>query len=180
MEHLLALLFAVGFPALMENRVDRFLRRLRGLAGLGVVGGCLGALVGAGYAVLKPFLVGSAVGLSIAASASGWGVFGAFAGTGFGLVLTLTAGRRRLHELNFWKAAILGGAIGLSLPVVWFGGQFAWAVLSVRGIWPLAAACGVFGMLLGSGFVAVAKEVDRRDLSPSHAASPLLEVPRDT
>lgn len=136
--------------------MNKLLHRVRGLVGLGVVGGCLGALVGGGYAVLKPVLFGSVLGLGVAASATGWGVFGAFAGTGFGLVLTMTAGRRRLHELNFWKAAILGGIVGVALPVVWFGGQFAWALLSLKGIWPLAAACGAFGTLLGSGLVAVA------------------------
>ena len=153
------------------------LHRLRGLVGLGVVGGGLGALVGAAYAALKNVMFGSVLGLSVAASATGWGVFGAFAGTGFGLVLTLTASRRRLHELNFWRAAILGGLVGVSLPVVWYGAQLAWAFRSLLPAWPLAAMCGAFGMLLGSGAVAVAKEAERRDLLSSDDVSNVLEVP---
>ncbi len=161
--------------------MNTVLHRLRGLMGLGFVGGCLGALFGAGSMMLKNLtMFGSILGLSIAESATGWGVFGALAGSGFGLVLTMMAGRRRLQELNFWRAAILGGVVGVSLPVVWFGTQLGWTFpILVLFVLPQAAMCGAFGMLLGSGLVAVAKDAESRELLSTDDASLLLEVPDD-
>ena len=124
-------------------------------------------------------MVGPIIGLTIAQSATGWAVFGAFSGAGFGLALTLTARRRRLQELNFWSAAILGGVVGVSLPVLWFGPQLAWAIPSLLAVWPLAATCGAFGMLLSSGVVAVAKEAEARELLSAADTAHVLDAPAD-
>jgi hypothetical protein len=60
------------------------------------------------------------------------------------------------------------------LPVL-FGSQLTWVYPSLLAVLPRASLCAVFGMLLGSGLVAVAKESDRRELLGVVTTSPLLE-----
>lgn len=125
-------------------------------------------------------MFGSILGYSIVGSATGWGLFGALAGSGFGLVLTAIAGRRRLQELSFWRTAVLGGVIGVGLS---FGLSFLTgpplASMSLVGVLSQATMGGAFGMLLGSGSVAVAKEAENRELLSTSDASLLLELPED-
>ena len=158
--------------------MDTLLHRLRGLLGLGIIGGCVGVLFGPVAMLLNSHpMFGAIFGWGLSTSVAGWGLFGALAGAGFGLVLTITAGRRRLPQLDFWGAALLGGAVGLALPVL-FGPQLSWMFPSLVAVLPRTALCGVFGMLLGSGLVAVAKEADRREL-PSAESTPMLGASGD-
>lgn len=157
--------------------MNGFLRRLRGILGLGLTGGVIGALFGPVAVLLSNHpLFGSVLEWGLPTSVTGWALFGALSGSGFGVMLTLTAGRRRLDQLSFWKAALLGGAIGVAVPVL-VGPQLTWLIPSLMAVVPRTVLCGVFGMLLGSGLVAVAKESERRVLAEADSGVGLLGTP---
>lgn len=74
----------------------RWLKRLRGILGLGVMGGVVGALVGALW-WLGASLLGSVFTLgTIGTAAALWGGFGAFAAGGAGLLLTAVGSKQSL------------------------------------------------------------------------------------
>ncbi len=154
--------------------METVLRRVRGLLGLGFVGGCVGVLFGPLAVLLNRHpLFGGWMEWGLSTSIVGWGLFGVLAGSGFGLLLTSTSTQRHLHQLNFWWAALLGGAVGLAVPML-FGPQLTWAFPSLLSVVPRTALCGAFGMLLGSGLVAVAKESERQELP--RADNPALRL----
>lgn len=102
----------------------KWLRKLRGIIGMGllwgVVWGLLGFLLGALQVlpgVLRlaplPFIVARMVG-----SAFGWGIWGGLSGATFGGALMLAEGRRSLTELSAARIGFWGALGGMVFPVL--------------------------------------------------------------
>ena len=139
-----------------------WLTKIRGVVGLGAVGGAIGGVLGAGWALVNGVLAwGAIIPENLMVGAMVWGGFGAFAASGFGVLLGAIAARGSLDDLPLWKAGLMGGVAGASFPfaiVVLTGGgllQIAFpALLSVVGL------CGGLGALLTFGMVAIARRGD--------------------
>lgn len=143
--------------------LTEMVRRARGLLGVGVFGGIAGALWGVGVMMLNSLGVfGPSVVFGLAWSTMGWGAFGALVGVAFGAVTMVTSGGRSVSALGFWRSALLGGAIGVGVPAL-IGTTLTWVFPPFVAAIPLTMMCGLFGMLFGSGLVAVGKEAEMRD-----------------
>lgn len=100
--------------------MDDWLRQARGLLGVGVtwaalwavIGGVIGALVGIfspdGFLWSNPILEW----------AMGMGVYGFLSGMGFGKLLSLAEGRKRLGELSLGRVALWGVLGSAAIPLV--------------------------------------------------------------
>jgi len=93
-----------------------FLRRLKGVLGIGVIWSGVAAaatsIVAIGGALLGQLLWIDVVGIG----AAGMG-FGLVLGCAFATVLTLLEGRRAFDELSTRRAAVWGGLVGAAAPV---------------------------------------------------------------
>lgn len=151
-----------------------WLRRLRGLLGLGALGGIAGALIGVGWVMVEILLGGSSTFRpSVGTMSAVWGVVGASTGVGFGILLTATSGRRRLEDVTYGRAALLGGIAGAVCPII-VGSVVAGSLPPLGiGLW-LAGVGGCVGAGVGAGLVGVAKRAQRRDALHSADPSPLI------
>jgi hypothetical protein len=146
-----------------EVRMRRWLYRLRGLLGLGALGGVLGGLIGAGWVVIEMLSGGpSMFRLSFAAMSTIWGIVGATTGVGFGLLLTATSAGRRLEEVTNRRAALLGGVAGAACPII-VGTLMAGSLPPLGlGLW-LAGIGGLGGAGVAVGVIGIAKRAERRE-----------------
>lgn len=130
----------------------KWLRKLRGIIGMGllwgVVWGLLGFLLGALQVlpgVLRlaplPFIVARLVG-----SAFGWGIWGGLSGATFGGALMLAEGRRSLADLSIARMGFWGAVGGLTLPVLVIVGGF----LSRPGLIRILPGFALAGASLGA------------------------------
>lgn len=149
-------------------------RKLRGLLGLGIVGGVAGGLFGAFWGLLEILVLSPDLRPQFLFYMAGWGVVGAMATTGFGLLLTTTSGRRRLEDVSPWRARLLGAVAGAAGPAVLH--FLVPSVFLPGAIGLLVAAVGsVVGAGLASAMIAVAKTApDAPELVPDRD-NPLLE-----
>ncbi len=135
-----------------------WLKRLRGVLGLGVVGGAAGALFGGlwwfGSSVLG--LGGIDFG-TLGGTAALWGGFGAFAASGAGVLLTARGSRQTLEELSPWRVGAFGVVTGFLAPPA-----YIFLMTGGGGFWNptvglVVTISGVLGGALGSGLVLTAK-----------------------
>ena len=150
--------------------MGRWLKRLRGVLGLGVVGGAVGALFGGlmwfGSSVLG---LGSIVFEPLGLSAAVWGVFGAFAASGAGLLLTTLGSRQTLEELSHWRVGAFGAVMGFLAPPIfvflntgsfWGPGAGPFAVVAT-----ITAISTLLGAGIGSGLVLTAQRAPSQELA---------------
>ena len=153
--------------------MKRWLRRLRGIAGTGVIWGAAAIALGTvaapfvsafgGFTLLQAFVQ---VGL-------GGGLAGFLLGSGFATVLTTLEGRRTFHELTSGRAAVCGAMTGAAYPqvVLWVyflvGGPLP--VLTENFV-PLLVGASVSYGLLSAGLAAGTLSLARR--APAELGSP--------
>ncbi len=138
------------------------LTKVRGVLGLGAVGGAIGAVLGAGWAMVTGLMAwGAIIPGNMLVGAMVWGGFGAFAASGFGVILGVMGARGSLDDLPLWKAGLMGAVAGASFPFALFalatGGLLNLAfpaLLSVVGL------CSGLGAMLSFGMVAIARRGD--------------------
>jgi hypothetical protein len=157
----------------MGGLIGKLLRKLRGVLGLGLVGGAVGFFGGGVVHLVLQLLSVWVPGISVPwgtalITAMRWGSFGAFAGAGFGGLLALTTARRTLQELSGWKVGVLGAAVGaLFFPAFIIGGA-GFERLLLFTLSDALLNAGTFG-LLGAGLswsmVTLAKRADRAELT---------------
>jgi len=171
--------------------MKNWLRRLRGIAGMGLTWGVAGSLVGAGIELLNrvwPNPLGGMMDLWPVAL----GLPGFLGGIAFSTVLTLTARSRRLDELSTWKFALLGGVGGLIVGVLPLPLHMLGLVPAGFNLWPVTMGL-VVPLFLGGATIATgtlalaratedspelaAKKPSSRAELPSAAAPVLLEDP---
>jgi len=145
-----------------------WLRRLRGVLGLGTVGGVAGALFGAVWWLLAPILgiAGLVIG-DVWSTATVWGFCGAFAASGAGLLLSALGTRRSLQQLSPWRVAAFGAVMGLLAPsafLVLVTGSFWGPYMSL-----FATISGMVGGALGGGIVLIAQGAPPDELGPGRS-----------
>ena len=142
----------------------RWLVRLRGVLGLSAIGGGAGAILGAAWAVVSSLMTsGTVIGVSVVSGAILWGVFGAFAGGGFGVLLATLGSRHSLEDIAIWRAGLWGASAGAAVPVVTMS-LLNGAFPPVMAMLPFLGFCAGLGGLLGSGLVAIAKRAPTEQL----------------
>ena len=156
--------------------MGRWLKRLRGVLGLGVVGGAVGALFGGlVWFVTSVLGLGSIAFDPLGLAAAVWGVFGAFAASGAGLLLTALGSRQTLEELSPWRVGAFGAVMGFLAPPIfvflntgsfWGPGAGPFAVIAT-----IATISGVLGGALGSGLVLTAQRAPSEELAHERAGA---------
>lgn len=153
--------------------MKRWLHRLRGLFGLGTMGGFVGACIGGGWFLVEGLTGGYGFyGMSLGTMAAIWGVLGAATGVGFGLLLAATSGGRDLDDVSLWRGGALGAVAGAVGPVLVASLIVGSAPPLGIGLW-FAGVGGSLGAGLGAGVLAVAKGAQRDNALGSGDASRL-------
>jgi hypothetical protein len=134
----------------------KWLRRIRGAIGMGVVWGAAWSGAGIVAAVLTGFAADAPFPLV-------FGVFGFVAGVIFSALLALTEGRRRFDQMSLPRFAAWGAVGGLLLSTLFaMAASLGWGeVLVIAPTFALACA------VCASGSLAVARRAVRRELPSS-------------
>ncbi len=150
--------------------------KLRGLLGLGAIGGAIGAIVGAGWFIVSGLLAGSVVVSAVGNAAMVYGSFGFFTTAGLGFILANARSKASLDDISVGWSGLIGAAAGAAFPLV-FNIVLLQSLLPLRlimGFLPIMGTLGVFGGALTAGMVAAAKRQQRNELEPG-AETQLLE-----
>ncbi len=142
--------------------MDEILRKLRGLLGVGVTWGAVwavvGSVVGVVYGLVAPDLW--QWGNPILDWTLGMGMYGFVSGVGFGKLLALAEGRRRLDELSLPRVAMWGVLGSAAVPLLFA----AAGLFSVTTTWvDVVSAMGLTALLGGlsaPGAIALARRAE--------------------
>jgi hypothetical protein len=127
--------------------MKQWLRRVRGILGLGSLWGLAGSAVGAIVGIVARFFGGLPPGDYLIDWVLGAGGLGFVLGAGFAGFLTMMEGRRTLEELSPGRAAVWGALAGASVPALWFLLFFSFFSGPLRSVLPIAE---MFPVLLGA------------------------------
>lgn len=144
--------------------MKKFVRRLRGLLGVGLTWGALWSMIGAG--------VGMAIGIvapgvwemtnPILKWTVGMGLYGLVSGVGFGSLLALREGRKTLFDLSLRRAAIWGVAGAAAVPLL-FGALGAFEVgTTTAEVLGAILVTGVLGGTFAPAAIAIARRAELR------------------
>lgn len=160
--------------------------KLRGLLGLGLVGGVLGfaggtlwsigtSLVRLGVFIDRGFWW--AVASDALGTATLWGLLGAFTATAFGSCLALTDSKRSLDQLPLWRMAALGAVAGAAFLPAFVGIRFGVTTLidAAHTLPYSMALLGTFGAAFTTSLVAIAQRAHRAELAIVDETRELLE-----
>ncbi len=165
----------------------RWLRRMRGILGIGAIWGLPASIVGAVGGIVASVLGGGPVlGSAVWGSVAVGGLFFLLGGA-FATALTITEGRRTLDDLSPWRAAAWGGLAGAGVLAMMLLASFGldFAVLLgdpqlLLGILAGFGSYGVLGAVLAGGTVAVARRApDPLAPGSSRGDAELLDAPGD-
>ncbi len=149
--------------------IERLMRRLRGLVGVGLTWGTLWGAIGAGIGFvlgrLDPLL------WTLDNPVTLWGLgmaaYGFVSGVGFGTLLMLREGSKRLGELSLGRVALWGVLGSAAVPLLFLG--FFQAGTTVVDILGAMGVTALLGGVFAPGAVAIARRAelaspDERDL----------------
>ena len=136
--------------------MKNWMRKLRGIVGMGAIWGALGAILGISGGLIGGFLDGGGMAEWVFTLGLGFGGFGVLMGSGFAATLTLLDGRKTLSELSIGRAAAWGGSAGFILPLALVASLSGGALPLLPALASAAVAGGV-AALLGAGTVLVAR-----------------------
>ncbi len=148
--------------------MSKWRRRLKGLLGLGIIGGIGGAGVGVLWWVVTGFPGASRLVIGdLGVTTTVWAFLGAFAASGAGLLLTTLQSGRSLKELSPMWVGAFGMAMGLLAPS-------AFLVITTGRVWGtglgvFAVASALVGGALGAGLVVAAKQAPPEQLGAGGA-----------
>jgi hypothetical protein len=160
-------------------KINRWLRRARGVIGMGATWAVAWALFGIGVGVtslLTPFLPWDAFFRVYDAPLPTLAIPGFIGGCLFSVVVMVAERHRRVEELSMARVAGWGGLGGFLvslLPAALVNGDLGTAAVGV-GILPLTAMIAVPLTLVSAGSAALSLKLARR----ATAADKLLEEPR--
>ena len=130
--------------------MKRWIRRLRGVLGIGTAWGLAGTTVGA-IGGLVASVAGGLPLPQLLELALGAGGFGFVLGSAFAAVLTMLEPRRTLEELSPRRAAVWGALAGAALPIAWIVvvvlPEVGANILHPRLLVAALAASGAYGVL---------------------------------
>ena len=142
--------------------MNRFLRRLRGQLGVGLTWGALWSAIGAGIGlvigVVRPDP--SALANPIFVWALGMGLYGLVSGVGFGSLLSLREGRKKILDLSLRRAAIWGVLGAAAVPLL-FGalGTFE-AGTTAADVVGAILVTGILGGTFAPASIAIARRAE--------------------
>lgn len=145
---------------------EGWLRKLKGISVLGAVGGVLGALVGGVWVAISGMIAGSVLPGAIGNAAVVYGMFGAFSSAGLAVFLANAKAKASIEDVSLWWSGLIGGLAGATFPVVFnvvMSGSLVPFHLLDRFL-PIMLRLGLFGAVLSSGMVAVAKRSHRGEI----------------
>ncbi len=153
--------------------MNRLVRRLLGLLGVGVTWGTLWSVIGAG--------IGFVIGIvspdaweganPIFEWALGMGLYGLVSGIGFGSLLSLREGRKTILNISLRRAATWGVAGAVAVPLL-FGalGTFE-AGTTALDVLGAIIVTGVLGGTFAPASIAVARRAELRAAEPNKRLS---------
>lgn len=142
--------------------MNQLARRLRGLLGVGLTWGTLWGLIGAavGY-VVGVFDPGTwTVANPVVEWALGMGAYGLVSGIGFGALLTLEEGSRRLRELSLKRVAVWGVLGSAAVPLVFGALGFFEAGTTLADVLGAMGLTAALGGTFAPGAVAIARHAE--------------------
>ena len=140
--------------------MSKWLKRIRGAVGMGLIWGVAWSPVGAIMGLLFGGLTGFvSAGVSYALN-------GFLAGGAFSVFLTIVEGRRTFDEMSIGRFAVLGGGTLLALQLASFALLAAAGELPLNGpqLGVVAALATMMGAGCAAGSLALARRADDRDL----------------
>jgi len=143
--------------------IEQWLKKLRGLRVLSVVGGVAGGLLGGAWFTVRVLLSGGAITPgSVLTAAAIYAGFGALATAGVGVLLVTAGAGKKLSELSVPRAGLCGAALAAVVPLIIVTLSGAAASSALAG---MALRFGALGGVLGAGIVAVAKRAESKELA---------------
>lgn len=137
-------------------------RKLRGLLGIGVTWGALWGMLGAVIGVAVGWVFPDAWTLAnpIVEWAIGMGLYGFVSGVGFGGLLTLGEGSKRLRELSLPRVALWGVLGSAAVPIL-FGllGTFD-ATTTLADVIGAVLVTGFLGGIFAPGAIMIARRAE--------------------
>ena len=144
--------------------MNSFVRKLRGLLGVGLTWGALWSVIGAGVGLVLAVLVPDAWGWTarVFEWALGMGLYGLVSGVGFGSLLALREGRRTVLDIPLRRAAIWGVVGSAAVPLL-FGalGTFELGTTTADVLGAILVT-GVLGGTFAPAAVAIARRAELR------------------
>lgn len=157
--------------------MGKLLRRLRGLAGVGVTWGAMWAGIGAGIGLIIGIVEPDAWRWTnpVLDWAYGMGLYGFVSGIGFGTLLSLKEGRKRLFDLSLGRVVLWGLVGSAAVPIIFsMLGVLGVAGASLVEIIEAIMVTGFLGGTFASGSVAIARSAQ---LKPGEEMGLLLDDP---
>ena len=153
--------------------MGNLIRRIRGLAGVGITWGALWGVIGGGIGLAIGILSPGAWDWTnpILDWAFGMGLYGAVSGVGFATLLSLGEGRKTLFDLSLRRVALWGVLGSAAVPLLFNAMGYFAAGTTVAEILGAIAVTGVLGGTFAPGAVAIA----RRAALSAGEEHPLLE-----
>ena len=157
--------------------MGKLLRRLRGLAGVGVTWGAMWAGIGAGIGLIIEIVEPDAWRWTnpVLDWAYGMGLYGFVSGIGFGTLLSLKEGRKRLFDLSLGRVVLWGLVGSAAVPIIFsMLGVLGVAGASLVEVIEVIMVTGFLGGTFASGSVAIARSAQ---LTPGEEMGLLLDDP---
>ncbi len=159
-------LSSVGMSASREREysMKRFLRRLRGLLGVGLTWGALWSVIGAGVGIAIGIVAPEVWELTnpILKWTVGMGLYGLVSGVGFGGLLALREGRKTIFDVSLRQATILGIVGAAAVPLL-FGALGAFEVgTTTAEVLGAILVTGVLGGTFAPAAIAIARRAELR------------------
>lgn len=159
----------------MSTFLEGLMTRVRGVLGLGLLGGVAGAAVGAVLGVIRavvlsgffadPAYLRYVLGMAFG-NAVGFGLMGAFTTAGFGVLLAATERHHTLQDLSLWRMGAFGALVAASFPplfVVATAGPSVY-LTAAKALLPVSGVLALAGGAATAGLVAIAQRAGRHEL----------------
>ncbi len=144
--------------------MNRFVRRLRGLLGVGLTWGALWSVIGAGVGLVLGVVAPDAWGLTdrVFDWTIGMGLYGLVSGVGFGSLLSLREGRSTIFDLSLRRTAIIGVLGSAAVPLL-FGalGMFEVGTTTAEVLGAILVT-GVLGGTFAPAAIVIARRAELR------------------
>ena len=144
--------------------MNRSVRRLRGLLGVGVTWGALWSVIGAGVGLVLGVVAPEIWGWTdrIVEWAVGMGLYGLVSGVGFGSLLALREGRRTILDISL-RRAVIWGVVGSAAVPLLFGALGAFEVgTTTAEVLGAILVTGVLGGTFAPAAIAIARRAELR------------------
>ncbi len=149
--------------------MNRLVRRVRGLLGVGLTWGALWSAIGAGIGLVIGVFAPDVWGLTdrVFAWTIGMGLYGLVSGVGFGSVLSLREGQKTIFEVSLRRAASWGVLGSAAVPLL-FGalGTFEVGTTTAEVLGAILVT-GILGGTFAPGAIAIARKAELRAVEES-------------